>query len=375
MSRSLILDSLEIRNFRAFQHLRIERLGRVNLVTGKNNVGKTCLLEALWLYARRGEPTQIWPSLQARDEVGDLPREDSPDTTESWFEPLRYLFYGREDVREHPIPIQIGPVGSQEKYFSMEMAWYIEQVGEDSRRFLRRLQPEDNDAVEPSVPGLWIRLGRSEFSYPLQRPSVFVRYLRFPDEFKALRGLLVPANGLDRMQTGRLWDSIALTPQEEDLLAVLQIITPVERISFVESQRRLRERIPMARINGLASPIPLRHLGEGMNRLLGIALALVNAEDGLLLIDEIESGLHYSVQPALWRIVFAAARRLNVQVFATTHSWDCIEGFQRAASEDAQAEGLLISLRETRDRSGEIQAVLFDEHELGVATRQQIEVR
>ena len=50
----LILDTLGIDNFRLFQHLRIPQLSRFNLIVGKNNVGKTTLLEALWLYARRG---------------------------------------------------------------------------------------------------------------------------------------------------------------------------------------------------------------------------------------------------------------------------------------------------------------------------------
>ena len=45
-----MLSSLKIRNFRTFSHLFIERLGRVNLILGKNNVGKTTLLEALFIY-------------------------------------------------------------------------------------------------------------------------------------------------------------------------------------------------------------------------------------------------------------------------------------------------------------------------------------
>ncbi len=47
----LLLDSLEIKGYRCFEHLTIEKLGRVNLIVGKNNVGKTALLEALWIYA------------------------------------------------------------------------------------------------------------------------------------------------------------------------------------------------------------------------------------------------------------------------------------------------------------------------------------
>ena len=54
MTSPIILDSLEINNFRAFRHLLIERLGRVNLIVGKNNIGKSCLLEALRLYASCG---------------------------------------------------------------------------------------------------------------------------------------------------------------------------------------------------------------------------------------------------------------------------------------------------------------------------------
>jgi AAA15 family ATPase/GTPase len=56
---TLVLNSLEIRKFRGFQHLQIERLGRVNLIVGKNNVGKSNLLEALQMYAQRASTSTI----------------------------------------------------------------------------------------------------------------------------------------------------------------------------------------------------------------------------------------------------------------------------------------------------------------------------
>jgi AAA15 family ATPase/GTPase len=123
---------------------------------------------------------------------------------------------------------------------------------------------------------------------------------------------------------------------------------------------------------GKSKPLPLQNLGNGIWRNLGIALALVNAKDGILLIDEFEHGLYYSVQPDLWGFIFRLARSLNVQVFATTHSWDCIEAFQRAASEDHQEEGLLIRLE---SKKGEIGVTLYDERVLTIATREHIEVR
>lgn len=108
-----------------------------------------------------------------------------------------------------------------------------------------------------------------------------------------------------------------------------------------------------------------------MQRMLGIALALVNAENGILLIDEIENGLHYSIQTDLWRLIFQVAQRLNIQVFATSHSWDCIESFQKAAQENEQ-EGILIRLEH---KKGEVVATIFDEDKLAIATREQIEIR
>lgn len=65
----LLLDSLEIKGYRCFEHLTIEKLGRVNLIVGKNNVGKTSLLEALWIYATRGKMATLINLLFSRDEI------------------------------------------------------------------------------------------------------------------------------------------------------------------------------------------------------------------------------------------------------------------------------------------------------------------
>ena len=113
-------------------------------------------------------------------------------------------------------------------------------------------------------------------------------------------------------------------------------------------------------------------MGEGMNRMFGIALALVNAKDGMLLIDEVDTGLHYSVLPDLWKLIFEVAHRLNVQVFATSHSWDCIQAFQQAAEANKDEEGVLVRLENRKEGVG---AVTFDESELAIVTREQIEVR
>ena len=95
----LILKSLQIHQFRTFKHLEIPHLSRVNLITGKNNVGKSCFLEALWLYANRGSQIVIWELLETRDESVRLRFLSERDAKEE-VGAIRYLFHGRKDIQE-----------------------------------------------------------------------------------------------------------------------------------------------------------------------------------------------------------------------------------------------------------------------------------
>ena len=190
---------------------------------------------------------------------------------------------------------------------------------------------------------------------------------------KEITCVLVPASGLNREQIIELWDGIASTGLEREVSNALRLIAPgVEGLNLVRTPASKGERDLIVNVAGMAEPLPFQNLGNGMWRNLGIALALLNAKDGILLIDEFENGLYYSVQPDLWRFIFRLTHSLNVQVFATTHSWDCIKGFQEAAQEDKQNEGLLIRLESKKD---DISVTLFDERRLAIATREEIEVR
>src|SRR5258708_14421514 len=385
---TLLLNSLEIRNFRGFHHLRIEHLGRVNLIVGKNNIGKSSLLEALRLYTQRFSPTLVWEILRARDESryssGVLDESkylltsrslDRPENFESQLLALKYLFYGRKTIRTHVELIQIGPLNSQGETLFISIGWYAEEVDEQGRLKRRLLEPEEYSVVDNPLPRFTIQMGKQyKIEYPLNPyPSTFSRLIR--TELEEINSFFVGANGLSGNQAGNLWDQTTLKSIDADVLTSLRIIAPgVGGYSFVgdPEPRTGLGRVPIVRIKDIDEPLPLRSLGDGMQRILGIALALVNTTDGILLIDEIENGIHYSVQPELWQLIFQLARRLNVQVFATTHSWDCIEGFQKPPQENKQQDEMLIRLSLRKDQ---VVATLFDERKLGIATREQIEVR
>ena len=118
--------------------------------------------------------------------------------------------------------------------------------------------------------------------------------------------------------------------------------------------------------------VPLKSFGDGALRLYGVALALAYSNNGVLLIDEVENGIHHSLQQEFWRMVLQAALQNNVQVLATTHSWDCVRGFATEAAANDGVEGVLIRL--DRDE-GSIRAIEYSEEELAIAARQDIEVR
>jgi hypothetical protein len=363
---TLILNSLGVRNFRAFHDLKIERLGRVNLIVGKNNVGKTSLLEALQLYARKAPtPAYIWDIMKNRRETRQSFKE-----VKDMLATLRYLFYGRKDVLPGLEPIEIGPMNSSKETLSIGIIWTVIEYLPDRSARVRPLGQEENYVSDDLLPYLSIEMGDSGTSYSLEptssQPVVRLNTNEIPC-------ITTSASGLSGQRLTELWDGIALTDLEDDVLSALKLIAPgVKDLNFVSTPLSGSERIPVVRIADINEPLPLYSLGDGMLRTLGISLALVNAKDGLLLIDEFENGLYYTVQPELWRFIFQVARRLNVQVFATTHSWDCIEGFQKAARTAQEEEGLLIRLE---SKKGEITATLYDKQELGIATREQIEVR
>lgn len=103
-----------------------------------------------------------------------------------------------------------------------------------------------------------------------------------------------------------------------------------------------------------------------------IALAMADASDGFLLLDEIANGLHYSVHYDLWRTILQGARENNVQVVATTHSSSCVRGLAAAGTESKSIDCILVRLERETD---ETRVVTYDQDELEIVAEQGIEVR
>lgn len=362
----LILDSLEVQNYRGLRELRIERLGRVNLIVGKNNVGKTSVLEALRLYSKPGSSEIVLDLLESRDHY-------DPSSTlweaqgREYVLPFQHLFFleGKIGFRINPLPIiRIGKKGLPGDSLSISIGY----------------EPNGPNPSQPPGPSLLFSTAGWKLFVPMLRPNNFtwtilrgnsdVSSLDEPES--AIPSVYLGVGGVGRSQLESLWNGVVLTPLEDDVIEAMRLIArDVERLVFKPIDEESKFRVPFVRLKDVSSPISLRSLGDGMSRVFGIALALVNAKNGFLLIDEFENGLHYSVQPDIWRMIFESARRLNVQVFATTHSLDCVKAFEVAARESPE-EGVLVRLAQKAGRTlvGE-----FDETDLKIAVEGQIEVR
>lgn len=368
----LHLPSLSIKGFRGIKELSIERLGRVTLLAGKNSVGKTTVLDAVQVYAARGSYEVLSSVLESHEEVAALTDGTGQERVGPY---LEVLFHGR-DASQGAF-LSIGP-------------------NDDSDQLVIEAVPPEEDSsstqqfpfpfLDPSVQTFKIvfqgqELTNSWFFSPYALSTKIAKNRRvyqsmggfsFNKQSTAIACQSIGPELLTDNAIVKLWDTIALTEDEDRIINALQPILgdQVKRIAIIGDDSNGRRVV--AKIQDQAFPVPLKSLGDGALRLFGVALVLINSRDGFLLIDEAENGIHHSIQPDFWRMVFKTAHANNVQVIATTHSFDCVRGFAQAAVECEEAEGVLVRI-ERKDE--EMWAVEYSERNLKAAAKQHIEVR
>ena len=372
-----ISNRLTIENFRGLKKLELEGLGRVNLITGRNNTGKSSVLEALRLLTSEHLASTISGILSNREENIFNDSHSTHEVDAEVALQISTLFNGFPQLSESWAPMVISAAANGHRMeLRLELRWFSAENGNDNQTGYTLPQPDllgDNDLV----PRLVAVTGDATRTIPLGNLQ---RRLYRPPSGQAELGIgpaipcqyVSPYGGERTATLGTLWDRIALSTLEQHVVDALRIIDPaISAVSMVGGTDPRRPRTAIVRSDRIARPIPLRSFGDGLNRLFGIALSLVNAKGGLLLIDEFENGMHHSVQLDAWRMIFRLATQLDIQVFATSHSWDAIEAFQKAARE-TEEEGVLVRLARKGD---DILPTIFGELELEVATRDHIEVR
>lgn len=346
-----MIKKLTIRNYRVFKETEFPRLAGVNLFVGKNNSGKSGLLEALRIFNDM-TPETIKSIITARDENwDDIPLENIDIARKKSESPVRSLFYSYETKNN----IYIG--------FEKERT-----LLEDERNFveIKVVKEQSVEFLSASGARFSCREGRLTFSTiskAISKESPPTQY--------------VHASRCDMEMISSLWDYISLTDDEESVVDGLRLVEPmIKRVAFIgpflKGNNVTSRRIPVVRLEKSQDIYPLNSMGGGISRIFYMILALVNSRGGMLLIDEFENGLHWKTQEKLWRIIFSLAVKLNVQVFATTHSMDCVKSFHSIWSQN-EAKGTFYRLDRNCDKG--VTGTSYDVESLGDSLMTDVEMR
>ena len=310
-----MLKVLNLRQYRGFESYRLTDLARVNLVVGKNNSGKTSVLEAVELLLSGGSPSAMVESAQRRGEFSIGAR---------YALALSHVFHGHRCTPGVSFKIS----GSSSPQSLIGQILSLEEIPEEAERWeimAKRHLRHDRDEEPTAAFGLRLALDKQQ---PIVLPitengSLIPRYWpRSRSNGDSHRAVSFLNLGLSSMQSA--WNAAVEKKREEEIVEAMRILMPeIDSIQFLAGDWSKNILIGQKDVQ---LRLPIGSYGDGMRRLLAISLSLVGTKDGCLLIDEIDTGLHWTVMKDMWELVVKAAGLSNVQVFATTHSYDCIRG-------------------------------------------------
>lgn len=365
-----MLSSIEIKTFRAFERLRVDDLDRINLFVGRNNSGKTTILEAAEMLVSEDSAAAIVRCAMRRGEMLIPREEDRP----SRHVDISHLFHGHDCDVGTSFSIQ-----GQESGANVAIECVVIPLDSDHKMGKELFSDAYN--LEPRL-SIMIKNGSKEepISLPLSISGGlsldYIRRTHLRPSLKARPASFVRTETLDTFELQEFWDSIALTEEESNVIEILKILEPsIDRIAFL-SQRAYRYYSSSGgiyvKLKGLDNRIPLGSLGDGIRHLLTMSLAVSRSQRGFVMIDEIDTGLHHSVMTDMWRVLIKTAQRLDVQVFATTHSLDCLRSLAWLYSSEPH---LCHQVRLHRVDIGRYRTVVYNPKEIQTAAKQHVELR
>lgn len=364
-------EHLHIAGFRGIRELTVSDLRRINLFVGPNNVGKTSLLEAAWLRRAPGNPTLILNVAQFRGvAISSQLGTSNATPTLLW----RNLFYRMQE--EQGISIEARENGEQEMLSIRAFLGSTRQLRGASGVPLGAngkeapVPPATSDFLIPEILEYTYSRGdrdpiRTTFEYgegrtafninPLiTRPlSLYLSSRRWPPEQE------LAENFTKLEESGAVEILIGALRQFDDRLERLSL-------GFIDGR-------PVIRGHMAAGPlIPLYFLGDGAVHLTNFVVSIAVAKSGLVAIDEVENGIYYENLAPMWRSIDLASRRGDAQIFATTHSRECLQAAIDALGGESDDAVRIFRLERKDDYT---RAVAYDMSTARQAFAMDLEVR
>ncbi len=361
-----MFKDITIEHFRGIRNLQLNNAGQINLFLGKNNCGKSTVLDAIFLLSGFSDPSfnirinqmRGYDSLKSEDLLLNFYNMDS-ETPIHLFS--TFDLQVSRDLQVSLIPsneIQINiSKSTQSDLTNLKEKTYSGlsfQFALGQEQYLTNLHINDyidsskDRNIESSVAGV-IEITKP---YTEQLNAIYM------NSQVAFRNTVI-----------RL-ANIINNKQEKNIVKILSKIEPkIQSIAIVDSIIKVDI--------GLDRLIPVNMLGDGIRRLMAIIVAMYDSKNGVILIDEVDNGLHYTAIPNLWIAILEAAKTMNIQVFATTHNKDALialkEVLESVQYNDMQSKTVSFTLR--RMPSDELKAYQYDFEKFDFAINQDIEMR
>ncbi len=348
---------VKIKNFRLFRDFKISGLDRINLFAGGNNVGKTSLLEALYLHQGPNNPDlairiNAW---RGREDIPRIPKE-------LWSP----LFYELELMQD----IEISSIDNADQKRTLKIC--LSDI-ESTRLISTKGESVSFEAESKAIyPQAALQLTYSENGTQKTSGRAYLtsegvaiemdKTVQLPNSHFVMTNRNIYSITKD-------YGTLQSEKREMDILNYLKLIEPnLQELITIQGQNAS---ILWGDLGGKLR-LPLYLLGSGINRLLSILLAIYNSKDGITLIDEIENGIHHKYFEKVWAAIAEAAEKQNVQIFATTHSDECLFAAHQALQNGDKSSFKFFRL----DRKGnKIIPAEYDLKTLSAAIEMNLEVR
>lgn len=320
------IHDVEFKNFKCFQELKVEGTKRVNLIGGKNNIGKTSFMEGLELLVRpksafglRIATTNILRRRQAKKNVTNNQPQVFQEFELDFFSSLEsdiVLSSGAFNTTLKYIPVGMEIKTANIQIFNPPNM--LQHLGKGSKK-------------QAPVPFLEFSFSSDSIASSVQ--DVLNTLVQVQDDNHIRKNVnFISSCTTDEISLATYYGSLLNLNQEEYLNDSLKLFD--ENIVSIKAIPVPNGTILKLKLNDRDNLILLSSLGEGINRYIAILCAIWASKDGYLFIDEIENGIHWTNYEKLWKIIFEASAMANCQVFATTHSKECIEAFNRMNEKD-----------------------------------------
>ena len=335
-------QSLTIENFRGIKKLKIDDLKRVNLLVGRNNCGKTSVLEAVFLLSGMSN-SDLPLNIQTRRGLAVLNAQDMLSIFKNLTFENQIILEGKLDNKKRSLkinPLYAGDSSNhlkkQEELISLNLLGGI--IGDDKAQRLKKQEEliSPRYSYTDSIKSNRIIEGIKLDCYNHKNKLVH------KGQINLRRGILnLPTLSLYKESLTcayMLPDKIML-----DIIPKLENLTVEKKLDAIISVlQKLESNVIDLRIGakgiiyidiGGNNLLPINIMGDGMRRILAFLTTLAETKNGVVLIDEIENGLHYSSTNIAWNAILTACKAYDIQLIATTHSYEAIEALSNAYTE------------------------------------------